>query len=563
MWDNSNNSCNYCSWDFSGFGFTFILKILFIKMLNWGAFVMYNIPEIPDEFNLGDYLLDRHIREGRGDKEAIYYKDEVITYNQLLEAANRAGNALLKLGIEEENRVMICLPDCPEFLYGYLGAMRIGAVPVPVSTMALPGDYKYYLNDSRAKVLITDENLAPKIMEVFAELRYLRHFIVSGKPAPGQLCFEELLQDASASLKVTAVSKDDMAFWLYSSGTTGTPKGVVHLHHDVLHFMHPYNEHVLSITEEDIMFSASKMYFSYGRNSMEATFVSGAAVVLEPELPRPQKVAEVITRYKPTIYFSIPTSYRGVLDLLEEEEGKYDFSSLKVCISAGEALPKVIFDRWKNRFGIEIYDGIGSTDVGGIYISNMKGKVRPGSCGVLIPGFEARLVDDEGKDVADGEVGTIWIKNDGSTPFYWRKHQKSKESIIGEWFNTSDQFIRDSDGYYWFSGRADDMLKAGGIWVSPVEVENILLQHPAVLECAMVGHVDESNLEKPLAFVVLRPGHKASPELERELQEFVRSKTAHYKYPRWVKFVEELPRTASGKVQRFKLRAALRNNEIA
>jgi benzoate-CoA ligase family protein len=563
MWDNSNNSCNYCSWDFSGFGFTFILKILFFKMLNWGAFVMYNIPEIPDEFNLGDYLLDRHIREGRGDKEAIYYKDEVITYNQLLEAANRAGNALLKLGIEEENRVMICLPDCPEFLYGYLGAMRIGAVPVPVSTMALPGDYKYYLNDSRAKVLITDENLAPKIMEVFAELRYLRHFIVSGKPAPGQLCFEELLQDASASLKVTAVSKDDMAFWLYSSGTTGTPKGVVHLHHDVLHFMHPYNEHVLSITEEDIMFSASKMYFSYGRNSMEATFVSGAAVVLEPELPRPQKVAEVITRYKPTIYFSIPTSYRGVLDLLEEEEGKYDFSSLKVCISAGEALPKVIFDRWKNRFGIEIYDGIGSTDVGGIYISNMKGKVRPGSCGVLIPGFEARLVDDEGKDVADGEVGTIWIKNDGSTPFYWRKHQKSKESIIGEWFNTSDQFIRDSDGYYWFSGRADDMLKAGGIWVSPVEVENILLQHPAVLECAMVGHVDESNLEKPLAFVVLRPGHKASPELERELQEFVRSKTAHYKYPRWVKFVEELPRTASGKVQRFKLRAALRNNEIA
>jgi benzoate-CoA ligase family protein len=362
---------------------------------------------------------------------------------------------------------------------------------------------------------------------------------------------------------VSTTSSIVMAFWLYSSGTTGTPKGVVHLHHDVLHFMHPYNEHVLSITEEDIMFSASKMYFSYGRNSMEATFVSGAAVVLEPELPRPQKVAEVITRYKPTIYFSIPTSYRGVLDLLEEEEGKYDFSSLKVCISAGEALPKVIFDRWKNRFGIEIYDGIGSTDVGGIYISNMKGKVRPGSCGVLIPGFEARLVDDEGKDVADGEVGTIWIKNDGSTPFYWRKHQKSKESIIGEWFNTSDQFIRDSDGYYWFSGRADDMLKAGGIWVSPVEVENILLQHPAVLECAMVGHVDESNLEKPLAFVVLRPGHKASPELERELQEFVRSKTAHYKYPRWVKFVEELPRTASGKVQRFKLRAALRNNEIA
>jgi benzoate-CoA ligase family protein len=519
--------------------------------------------EIPDEFNLGDFLLDRHLREGRGDKAAIYYKDQVITYRELLEAANRTGNALLELGVEEENRVMICLPDCPEFLYSFFGAMRIGAVPVPISTMALPDDYKYYLNDSRAKVLITDENLAPNFMKVFDELRSLRHFVVSGKPEPGQLCFEEIVNNASPSLEVAPTSKDDMAFWLYSSGTTGAPKGVVHLHHDVLFFMPPYCEHVLSITEDDIVYSASKMYFSYGRNSMEATFVSGASVVLEPELPKPPKVAEVITRYKPTIYFSIPTSYRGVLDLLEEEEGKYDFSSLRVCISAGEALPKVIFDRWKNKFGIEILDGIGSTDVGGIYISNMKGKIKPGSCGVLIPGFEARLVDDEGKDVADGEVGTVWIKNDGSTPFYWRKHQKSKESIIGEWFNTNDQFIRDSEGFYWFTGRADDMLKAGGIWVSPIEVENILLQHPAVLECALVGHVDESNLEKPLAFVVLRPGNEGSPELERELQEFVRSKTAHYKYPRWVRFVNDLPRTASGKIQRFKLRALLQNSETA
>ena len=460
---------------------------------------MFNIPEIPDEFNLGDYLLDRHLREGRGDKAAIYYKDQVITYSEFVEAANRAGNALLEQGDEEEHRVMICLPDCPEFLFSYFGAMRIGAVPVPVSTMALPEDYKYYLNDSRAKVLITDDNLAPKIMEVFNELRSLRHFVVFGKPAPGQLCFKELVKNASSSLSVVPTSKDDMAFWLYSSGTTGTPKGVVHLHHDVLFFMLPYCEYVLSITEEDIIFSASKMYFSYGRNaSIESTFVSGAAVVLEPELPKPQKVAEVITRYKPSIYFSIPTSYRGVLDLLDKEgEGKYDFSSLRVCISAGEVLPKVIFDRWKEKVGVEIFDGIGSTDVGGIYISNMPGKIKPGSCGVLLPGFEARLIDDEGKDVPDEEVGTIWIKNDGVTPFYWRKHQKSKESILGEWFNTNDKFSRDSDGFYWFSGRADDMLKAGGIWVSPIEVEDILLQHPAVLECAMVGHVDESNRKTP------------------------------------------------------------------
>ncbi|MDO9534538.1 MAG: benzoate-CoA ligase family protein [Bacillota bacterium] len=525
---------------------------------------MINIPAMTDEFNLGDFLLDRHIREGRGDKAAIYYKDKVITYRELLDAANRTGNALLELGVEEENRVMICLPDCPEFLYSYFGAMRIGAVPVPVSTMALPQDYKYYLNDSRAKVLITDEDLAPKFVEVSQELRYLRHFIVSGKSGSGQLSFEDLLEQASSSLEPALTSKDDMVFWLYSSGTTGTPKGVVHLHHDMMFFMPPYCEKVLSMTEDDIVYSASKMYFSYGRNaSIETVFLCGAAVILVPELPKPEVVAEVITRYKPTLYFSIPTSYMGVLDLLEKEEGKYDFSSLRVCISAGEAMPKVIFDRWEKKFGIEIFDGIGSTDVGGIYISNLPGKVKPGSCGVLLPGFEAKLADDDVKEVPDGEVGSLWIKNDGTTPFYWKKHQKSKEAILGEWFNTGDQFYKDSDDFYWFSGRGDDMLKAGGIWVSPVEVEGILLEHPAVLECGVVGNVDAANLEKPLAFVVLREGYEASSQLERELQDFVRSKTASYKYPRWVKFVEELPRTASGKVQRFKLRALLKDNKVS
>ncbi|MDO9534675.1 MAG: benzoate-CoA ligase family protein [Bacillota bacterium] len=524
---------------------------------------MINISAMTDEFNLGDFLLDRHIREGRGDRTAIYYKDMVITYRELLDAANRTGNALLKLGVEEENRVMICLPDCPEFLYSYFGAMRIGAVPVPVSTMALPQDYKYYLNDSRAKVLITDETLSPKFTEVSQELRYLRHFIVSGTSGAGQLSFEDLIERASSSLEPALTSKDDMAFWLYSSGTTGTPKGVVHLHHDMMFFMPPHCENVLSMTEDDIVYSASKMYFSYGRNaSIETTFLCGAAVVLVPEMPKPEKIAEVITRYKPTLYFSIPTSYMGVLDLLEKEKGKYDFSSLRVCISAGEAMPKVIFDRWKEKFGIEIFDGIGSTDVGGIYISNLPGKIRPGSCGVLLPGFEAKLADEDVNEVPDGEVGSLWIKNDGTTPFYWRKHQKSKEAILGEWFNTGDQFYKDSDDFYWFSGRGDDMLKAGGIWVSPVEVEGILLEHQAVLESGVVGNVDATNLEKPLAFVVLREGYEASSELELELQDFVRSKTASYKYPRWVRFVEELPRTASGKVQRFKLRALLKDNKM-
>ena len=521
---------------------------------------MFQMPDMSEWFNLGDFMLDRHVREGRGNKAAIYYRDQVISYAELQKAANQVGNALLEAGVEEENRVMICLPDCPEFLYTYFGAMRIGAIPVPISTMALPQDYKYYLNDSRGKLLVTDDKLAPNFTEVAGELKYLRHFIVVGEAGPGQRNFNDFIKDASTSLEVAQTSKDDMAFWLYSSGTTGQPKGVVHMHHDMLHFIPSYCENVLQITENDIVYSASKMYFSYGRNSMEAVFCSGAASLLIPELPKPEVVIEIITRYKPTIYYSIPTSYMGVLDLLDKGEIKYDFSSLRKCISAGEALPKVIFDRWKEKFGVEILDGIGSTDVGGIYISSVPGKIKSGSCGILLPGFEVKLTDEDGNEVPDGEVGVLWMNNDGSTPFYWRKHEKSKEAINGVWFNTGDQFIRDSDGFYWFSGRADDMLKAGGIWISPVEVEGIMLEHPAVLECGVVGFADETKLEKPLAFVVLREGYQGSPELEKELQNFVRGKTAHYKAPRWVRFVSEFPRTASGKIQRFKLRSLLKNN---
>ena len=521
---------------------------------------MFQMPDMSEWFNLGDYMLDRHIREGRGNKTAIYYRDQVITYGELQKAANKVGNALLQAGVEEENRVMICLPDCPEFLYVYFGAMRIGAIPVPISTMALPQDYKYFLNDGRGKALVTNSDLAPNFVQIADELRYLRHFIVVGDAGPGQRNFYDFIKDASDSLEVAKTSKDDMAFWLYSSGTTGQPKGVVHMHHDVLHFMPSYNENVLHITEDDIIYSASKMYFSYGRNTMEAVFMTGAASLLMPELPKPEVIVETISRYKPTIYFSVPTSYMGVLDLLDKmdkEGAKYDLSSLRMCISAGEALPKVIFDRWKDKFGVEILDGIGSTDVGGIYISSVPGKIKSGSCGVLLPGFNVKLTDDAGNPVPDGEIGVLWMNNDGSTPFYWRKHDKTKEAIVGEWFNTGDQFVKDSDGFYWFSGRADDMLKAGGIWVSPVEVENTILEHPAVLECGVVGFTDDTKLEKPLAFVVLREGFEGSPELEDEIKQHVRSRISSYKCPRWIRFAKEFPRTATGKMQRYKLRALL------
>jgi acyl-coenzyme A synthetase/AMP-(fatty) acid ligase len=377
---------------------------------------MFKMPDMSEWFNLGDYMLDRHIREGRGNKAAIYYRDQVITYSELQKAANKVGNALIQAGVEEENRVMICLPDTPEFLYTYFGAMRIGAIPVPISTMATPQDYKYFLNDGRGKVLVTNNEFAPNFAKVADELRYLRHFIVVGEAGAGQQNFNDFIKGASDSLEVAKTSKDDMAFWLYSSGTTGQPKGVVHMHHDILYLLPSYCENVLQITENDIIYSASKMYFSYGRNTMESVFMSGAAQLLVPDLPRPEVVVETISRYKPTIYFSIPTSYMGVLDLLDkmDQNGeKYDLTSLRRCISAGEALPKVYFDRWKEKFGVEILDGIGSTDVGGIYISSLPGKlVKSGSCGVLLPGFEVKLTDDDGNPVPDGEIGVLWMNKD-------------------------------------------------------------------------------------------------------------------------------------------------------
>ena len=514
-------------------------------------------PVVPEEFNLAAFLLDRHLEEGRAGKIAVYYEHEAITYAELAKATNRLGNASLGLGAEPESRIMICLPDCPEFLASYFGAMKIGAVPLPVSTMSSQHDYTYYLNDSRAKALIVHQDFAPNIRQVRSELRYLKHFIVLGETEAGELNYHSLLKGASPDLAPAPTSKDDMAFWNYSSGTTGKPKGVVHLHHDMLYFMPPHCE-MFSKGENDIVFSTSKLYFSYGRNnSLEAPFLCGAGVALYSGRPEPEKILDVIEEYHPTLFYSVPSSYAAILTYLDKTVRRSDLSSVRHCISAGEPLPKVIFERWLEKFGLEILDTVGSTDVGAEYLSNKPGLIKPGSSGVLLPGFEGRLVDDEGRDVPQGEIGTLWIKSNSTAAFYWNKHQKTKESFHGEWFNTGDKFYRDSDGFYWYVGRADDIFKAGGMWLSPLEVEGVLLEHPAVNQCAVIGAPDAVGLEKPMAFVVLNEGYSPSPELEQELQIFVRSKIAHYKCPRWIRFIDELPHTASGKVQRFKLRELL------
>ncbi|MGM0539247.1 MAG: benzoate-CoA ligase family protein [Thermodesulfobacteriota bacterium] len=514
-----------------------------------------DMSSVPEGFNVGVHLLDRHLQEGRGNKIAIYFQDETYTYAQLLELANQAGNALLDLGLERENRVLICLPDSPWFMGIYFGAMRIGAVPVPVNTMASWREYVYYLNDSRAKVLVTTSRIWDVISEHKDDLKFLGAKVLVDDQRPDCHHLSTLLEAASAKLTPVETSRNDMAFWLYSSGTTGTPKGVIHLHHDLPYFMSPLCEQVLNLSTEDVVFSTSKMFFSYGRNnSLDSVFLTGTSVVLSPERPSPENILPVLKKYRPTILYSVPSSYAAILRYMDQQEIEPDLSFLRMCLSAGEALPLVVFEHWKKKFGLEIINGVGSSDVGAIYMSNQPGQVQPGSSGRILSGFEARLLDDGSQEVPKGETGTLWIKNKGTTPGYWNKHTKTQQVICHDWFCTGDRFFEDDQGNYHYAGREDDMLKPGGIWMSPLEVEDILLRHPAVDECGIVGFRDVNNLEKPLAFVVLSKSYAPSDDLAHELKEHVKSYTAHYKYPRWIKFVDELPRTATGKLQRYRLR---------
>jgi benzoate-CoA ligase len=517
---------------------------------------------LPERFNIADYLVDRHVREGRGGRTAILCGDESITYSQVAERSNRLANGLRSLGLRREERLMLLMLDTPAFVYGFFGAQKIGAVPIPTNTLLKSQDYQYMLNDSRARVVIASEALLPQLAAIpRRELPYLEHVIVDGAPTGEMRALEQLLE-APAALEVENTTKDDAAFWLYSSGTTGFPKGAVHLHHDVVFTVACYAQGVLGMTAADRTFSVAKLFFAYGLgNALTFPFAVGATTILWPGPPTPPNVYAQIERFKPTLFFSVPTNY-GQLLAHKRDGADVDLSTVRQAVSAGEALPKALYERFKDRFGVEILDGIGSTEILHIFISNRSGRVRPGSAGELVAGYEARIVDDAGADVADGTVGNLLIKGDSTCANYWNKHEKTKDTIDGHWIRTGDKFSRDADGYYWYAGRADDMLKVGGIWVSPVEIENTLVEHAAVQEAGVIGRRDADDLEKPMAYVVLAAGHAPSPELARELQDFVRSKIAEYKRPRWIEFVEALPKTATGKTQRFKLRASVASESV-
>jgi benzoate-CoA ligase len=511
------------------------------------------MPELPQWFNAAEYFVDRNVEEGRGERTAILCGDQELTYSQVLESVNRTGNALLELGIQMENRVLLVLLDCPELVFSFFGAMKIGAVPVPVNTNLKPQEYAVLLDDSRAPVLIISEALVGALEEILAQARYLRHVVVVGESSRHQ-SLGGLLGNASTSLAAARTSRDDVAFWLYTSGTTGLPRAAVHLHHDMVCCVEQYARPILGICEEDRTFSVAKLFFAYGLgNALYFPFAVGASTVLLPGRPEPGAVFEMVNRHHPTIFYAVPTAYAGMLHAAERG-AEVDMASVRVAVSAGEPLPASIYQRWLDRFGVEILDGIGSTEVLHIFLSNRQGSVRAGSSGQLVPGYEAKIVDDDGGPAAQGEIGNLMISGDSICASYWNRHEMTKRTIQGAWIRTGDKYHVDDDGYYWYDGRSDDMLKVGGIWVSPTEVEGVIIEHQQVLECAVVGAADADGLIKPKAYVVLKDGRPGG-ELAREIQEFVKGRIAPYKYPRWVEFVDDLPKTATGKIQRFKLRS--------
>jgi len=508
--------------------------------------------EVPREYNLAADLLDRHVIEGRGERVAVVDDDGRHRYAWLAERVHRVASALAELGVVAEQRVALCMLDTVELPAAFLGAIALGAIPVPLNTLLTTDDYRYLLRDSRARALIVSDALVGKLAPAIADAPALTAVAVSRSPLGGETAayprWEPLIDAASPLAEVAATTSDDVAFWLYSSGSTGRPKGATHVHASPIHTAALYARAILGLGPDDVVFSAAKLFFAYGLgNSLTFPFSVGASAVLLADRPTPAAVIGMLRTHEPTVFCGVPTLFASLL----ADPALAPVERLRLSTSAGEALPRHVGERWRARMGTDILDGIGSTEMLHIFLSNRRDDLAYGTTGRPVPGYDLQLRDDDGQPTPDGQEGSLWVRGPSACTGYWNDRARSLATFHGPWTRTGDRYVRDADGRWTYSGRADDMLKVGGIWVSPFEVESALAAHPAVLEAAVVGDEDADGLTKPRAFVVLAPG--ASVEVAT-LQAFVKARLAPYKYPRWIELVAELPKTATGKIQRFKLR---------
>ncbi|GAB4356000.1 MAG: benzoate-CoA ligase family protein [Gammaproteobacteria bacterium] len=504
-----------------------------------------------ENFNVAVPFIDRHLAEGRSDKVVIRTaKGDSVTYRQLAENVGRCGNVLKGLDLSHGDRVLMVVKDCPEFFYLFWGAIKAGFVPVPLNTLLRSSDYQYMIEDSGCSALFYSPEFAGEVEPALAAARTRPEHAICTE---GDGSLQERLAKADTALDPHPAKATDECFWLYSSGSTGKPKGAVHRHRDMVVTGVCYAQQTLGMREEDTCFSAAKLFFAYGLgNAMSMPLWVGASAILFDGRPTPETTFEVIEKFKPTLYFGVPTLYAAQLQSLETTPR--DLSSIRWCVSAGEALPPHLFEKWKEKTGTTILDGIGSTEALHIFISNRPEKALPGTSGQLVTGYQAKIIDEEGNPVPTGEAGQLFIKGDSTAAYYWNNPEKTATTMVDGWLNTGDTYRCDEEGLFYYEGRSDDMMKVGGIWCSPFEIEATLAEHPAVLEAAVVGREDDDTLIKPEAYLVLKDPSQAGDALTEELIAHCKGKLAKYKYPRWFNYVDELPKTATGKIQRFKLR---------
>ena len=510
---------------------------------------------LPQRFNFARHILETNA--GRAAKTAYIDDNGSLSYGELEQRVRRFAAGLLAGGIRREERLLLVMLDTVDFPVAFLGALLAGVVPVPVNTLLTSDDYAYMIGHSGARAIVVSAPLLACVQEALGKTAARPElFVAGGAPAEqGLRDMAELLDAEPLAADACAdTSADDFAFWLYSSGSTGRPKGTVHSHGNLFWTAALYAKPILGIHTDDVVFSAAKLFFAYGLgNGLTFPLSVGATVVLTAERPTPQAVFRRLTEHKPTIFYGVPTLYVAMLasDALPEKEEV----ALRVCTSAGEALPREVGEKFRRHFGCDILDGLGSTEMLHIFISNRNGAVRYGTTGQPVPGYEIELRDENGRPVAPGEIGDLYIRGPSAALLYWTNREKSRATFLGDWLRSGDKYVADADGYYSYAGRSDDMLKVSGQYVSPIEVENVMIEHPAVLECAVVGKTDPEGLVKTVAYVVLARGATASDALSDELKAFVKGRLAPHKYPREILFVAELPKTATGKIQRFKLRA--------